>query len=195
VRTAFKEWAVVVDALGRGDQILILRKGGIHEGKGGFQIETPRFFLLPTLFHQQRDSVIAAAQNRFDEISPSLPPKEVARLEYFCEVTEWRRLNSLAAAAALHGQHVWRDEVIAERFEWGRESAIHALAVRVFQLPEPVTLPMLLEYGGCKSWITLDREIPTNGARPVLPDSSFETKVKAFLEAIDLVTRNSNAMS
>ena len=29
--TALKEWAVTVDALGRGDQIIILRKGGIHK--------------------------------------------------------------------------------------------------------------------------------------------------------------------
>src|SRR5258708_6269605 len=28
---AFKEWAVVADALGHGEQILILRKGGIRE--------------------------------------------------------------------------------------------------------------------------------------------------------------------
>jgi hypothetical protein len=29
MRIAFKEWAVVVDALGRGDQIIILRKGAV----------------------------------------------------------------------------------------------------------------------------------------------------------------------
>ena len=27
---ALKEWAVAVKAMGRGDQILLLRKGGIH---------------------------------------------------------------------------------------------------------------------------------------------------------------------
>ena len=49
MRTAFKEWAVIVDALGRGQQILILRKGGISEGPGGFQVEQPEFLLFPTL--------------------------------------------------------------------------------------------------------------------------------------------------
>src|SRR5687768_11757609 len=39
MRTAFKEWAIIVDALARGDQILILRKGGISEGREGFQID------------------------------------------------------------------------------------------------------------------------------------------------------------
>ena len=32
MRLAFKEWAIIVDALGRGEQILILRKGGLQEG-------------------------------------------------------------------------------------------------------------------------------------------------------------------
>jgi hypothetical protein len=47
VRIAFKEWAVVVDALGRGEQILTLRKGGISEGRGGFRLETLRVLAIP----------------------------------------------------------------------------------------------------------------------------------------------------
>ena len=39
VEVALKEWAVVVDALGRGAQIAIARKGGGADAKGGF---TPR---------------------------------------------------------------------------------------------------------------------------------------------------------
>jgi hypothetical protein len=74
MRTAFKEWAVVVDALLRGEQILILRKGGLREGRGGFQIEHSEFLLFPTLFHQQRESVIPTAQARYDELAPNFPP-------------------------------------------------------------------------------------------------------------------------
>ena len=57
MRNAFKEWAIVVDALGRGDQILILRKGGIAEGRDGFRVDHQNFLLFPTLYHQQRDCV------------------------------------------------------------------------------------------------------------------------------------------
>ncbi len=70
MRAAFKEWAVIVDALGRGAQSIILRKGGISEGRGGFKMEHPRFLLFPTLFHQQRESVLPTAQARYDEIAP-----------------------------------------------------------------------------------------------------------------------------
>ncbi|HEY6229533.1 MAG TPA: DUF1802 family protein, partial [Verrucomicrobiae bacterium] len=66
MRIAFKEWAVIVDALGTGRQIVILRKGGISEGRGGFQVDHPEFLLFPTLFHQQRESVLPEAQARFD---------------------------------------------------------------------------------------------------------------------------------
>jgi hypothetical protein len=185
MRTAFKEWAIVVDALGRGEQIVILRKGGISEGRGGFTVEHPRFLFFPTLFHQQRDSVIATAQARYDVIAPGFPAPDRLRLEYFGEVALALRLETLDDAVALHGLHIWRDEVIAERFEWGREKAIFALTVRVFRLPQAVELPMLAAYGGCKSWVELDGEISTADAAPVLSDAAFEWKLQQFRAALE----------
>lgn len=180
MRTAFKEWAIVVDALGRGQQVLILRKGGIHEGKGGFQIEHPCFWLFPTLFHQQRESVIPSAQARYDEIAPQLSPPDKVRLEFLAQVAEWRRIESLDQARALRGQHIWTGAVIADRFEWGRDKNIFALAVRVFRLPQLVELPMAPSYGGCKSWIELEADLPTKEATPVLGELAFAEKLKRF---------------
>src|SRR5581483_8192725 len=151
MRAAFKEWGVIVDALGRGDQIIILRKGGISEGRGGFKMEHPRFLLFPTLFHQQRDSVLPAAQKRYDEIAPHFAGPDKLRLGFFAETMIAKQLISLDEANALRGQHVWRDEVIAQRFDWGRDKSIFALGVRVYRLPQVVELPMRPEYGGCKS--------------------------------------------
>ncbi len=184
VRAAFKEWAVIVDSLGRGDQIIILRKGGIREGPGGFKMEHERFFLFPTLFHQQRDSVLPSAQNRFDQLAPHFPPPGKLRLEFFAETAASAKLNSPSDARALNGQHVWRDEVIAERFDWGRDKSISALAVRVFQLPQPVELPLLPAYAGCKSWVELDHDLPVENARPVLSDTAFAVKLDAFRTAL-----------
>jgi hypothetical protein len=184
MRAAFKEWAIVVDALGRGEQIVILRKGGISEGRGGFKMEHPRFFLFPTLFHQQRESVLPAAQSRFDEIAPGFPPPDKLRIEFFAEVVLAEQLHSLDEANALCGQHVWRDEVIAERFEWGREKAIFALGVRVFRLPHAIELPMMPAYGGCKSWIELEQEIATDGATPVLSESASNQRLQLLRDSL-----------
>jgi hypothetical protein len=184
MRAAFKEWAIVVDALGRGEQIIILRKGGISEGRGGFQMEHQRFLLFPTLFHQQRESVVPDAQARYDVIAPNFPPKDKLRLEYFAEVVQVKRLHSLAEANALHGQHIWRDEVIAERFDWGKSKSIYAVAVRVFKLPQLVELPMVSAYDGCKSWIQLEHEVHTDGGRPVLDDITFDARLTRFRNVI-----------
>ena len=184
MRMAFKEWAVVVDALGHGDQIIILRKGGISEGRGGFQIEHERFFLFPTLFHQQRESVLPSAQLRYDALAPELSP-EAVRLEFFAELVDWKFLESPEAISRLCGQHIWREEVTQERFEWGKSKSIYALALRVFRLPRPVTLPMRAEYGGCKSWVELDTAIPTEDAQPVLIDREFEVKLQRFHAALE----------
>jgi hypothetical protein len=185
MRFAFKEWAIVVEALGSGEQILILRKGGISEGRRGFQVEHAEFFLYPTFVHQQREALLPAWQQRFDELASTERDGSQVRLKWFAHVVSWRRLESLDDAERLRGQHIWRDQVIAQRFEWGKEKNIYALAVRIFRLPEPVDLPVLPAHGGCKSWIDLEQEIPTENAAPVLTKEEFNQKLNQLHAALD----------
>jgi hypothetical protein len=182
MRTAFKEWSIIVDALGRGEQIVIFRKGGIHDGRDGFKIEQKRFLLFPTHFHQQRESVLPAAQRRLQNLDEPLAD-ETVRIEFCAEVLEWTRLQSLAAAERFRGQHIWRDEVVAARFDWGRERAIYAMAVRIFRLRQPAGLPLVPAYGGCKSWIDLTEDLSLDGAEPVLAESEFLPKLERFRAA------------
>lgn len=189
MRVAFKEWAIVVDALGRGEQIIILRKGGISEGAGGFKVEHSEFLLAPTLFHQQRESVIDSAQTRYDKISAEFPKADQLRISHFGRVVEWKQLSSIESLQTLRGQHIWRDEVLAERFEWGRTNGIYALVLRVFRIPKAHELAMLPSYGGCKSWIELAEEIPTEGAEPVLSQSEFEKKVAKLRAGLNEVAK------
>jgi hypothetical protein len=175
---AFKEWAIVVDALARGQQIFILRKGGIHEGRGGFKPDYREFFLFPTLFHQQRESVIPSAQTRFDQIAPSFPSLDVLRLDHWAELVEWHHIRDFDAVRRLEGQHIWREDLLKERFEWGREHAIFALALRVYRLPFAIELPMLPEYGGCKSWVQVPSSLTTRETIPVLEKDAFEARLE-----------------
>src|SRR3954471_13619524 len=52
LNVALKEWASVCSALEEGRQMVLLRKGGILEAIGGFELEHPQFFLFPTYLHQ-----------------------------------------------------------------------------------------------------------------------------------------------
>jgi hypothetical protein len=112
-----------------------------------------------------------------------LPDADKIRLAAFCEVVDWQTLSSLQTAQSLRGQHIWRDEVIAERFDWGKQKNIFALAVRVFRIAKPIELPMLAAYAGCKSWVELERDIPTEGATPVLDEVPFQKKLMQFKAA------------
>ena len=173
---------MIVEALGQGEQIVILRKGGIAEGRGGFRAEYERFWLFPTRFHQQAEGVVPEIAGRFGAMT--FPSEDILRIQYAAEVVEARRLESLAAAERLAGQHIWRDDVIAERFDWGCDQGIYAMAVRVRQFAAPMDLPMLEEYGGCKSWIELEPAMDFTSTKPVLEVAVFEQKLAEFREAL-----------
>jgi len=181
---AFKEWAVIVEALGQGRQSLILRKGGIAEDQGGFRVDHPGFLLFPTQFHQHRDHVIPEAADLAIAASARAPSPDRIRIQYAAEVAGWRQLGSLAEARALAGLHLWTPETIASRFAWGGEDSIVLMALRVFRLDPPADLPMRPEYGGCRSWVTLDPDIPTATAHPVLDDAAHTRFVDALRAAL-----------
>ena len=186
VRTAFKEWAVVVEALGRGDQILLLRKGGIHDRGGLFEPEHHRFWLFPTLFHQQVESVVPRAAERFRQQPISAHDTSKVAIQFAAEVDSRLELRSLEAANRLAGHHIWKDDVIARRFDWGGKNSIHALIVRTFRLPVPIELERSDAYGGCRSWIELERDLPVDSLDPVMSDSEFDIKLQAIRSALDL---------
>ena len=54
---ALKEWAAVVEALARGQQTLLLRKGGVGDPGETFELAHREFFLFPTFEHQKREQI------------------------------------------------------------------------------------------------------------------------------------------
>jgi hypothetical protein len=172
---AFKEWAVVCRALGEGRQILILRKGGIAEGPRGFEVTDKQFFLYPTYLHQSPTGVIADWQ---DALSRSVDPNPGRiTLRHYAVVSSWARVGTLEKLKALRNHHLWSDAIVEERFKRWADDGVHALMVRVYELPSPVVIPELESYAGCKSWVTLAEQVPLEGVRPVLDDAAFERRV------------------
>ncbi len=72
-RIAFKEWAAVCLALAAGRQSIILRKGGIHEGREGFHVHHRAFWLFPTQFHQDAAQLTADATGLIGESLAAQP--------------------------------------------------------------------------------------------------------------------------
>src|SRR2546425_312716 len=67
LQVGLKEWAVVCRALETGRQIILLRKGGIYESGGEFELENQEFFLFPTYLHQKAEMLKAGDQEHLEK--------------------------------------------------------------------------------------------------------------------------------
>lgn len=172
MRQAFKEWAVICNALAAGEQSLILRKGGIAEPGGDFKLEQPRFWLYPTYVHQQFDGIREELNSWLEAVNKQQPPPGLVRISHFAEVTGVYHIKALPAALLLGHLHFWSDTTVQRRFEY-KSPGLYALLVRVYQAAEVVELPETDAYRGCKSWVELDRDLPVEGATPVLTEQAM----------------------
>src|ERR1043166_5648139 len=144
---AFKEWAIVCAALGRGEQSIILRKGGIAEGRAGFRFKHDEFYLFPTLFHEQIEKTTLPSSTPIPAVDPGLIQIELfARVEWTASITD------LDVARKLAPFHVWRDEVIEERFHYDDKQELYLAFTRIYRLPHPWIFPDAPKYRGFRSW-------------------------------------------
>src|SRR5262249_8886184 len=107
LRHAFKEWAVICKALAEGKQALILRKGGVAETSGDFELEHTHFWLYPTYTHQQRDGIRPDALPLLEQAEGERPPAGTVRLSHFAEVTGVYHVRDLLPALMLAHLHIW----------------------------------------------------------------------------------------
>src|SRR2546421_10184663 len=157
----FKEWALVCEALGRGEQTILLRKGGIAEGREGFGFRHDGFFLFPTFFHEQVVKVRTQATELPAARDGEIEVRYFAKLEAQKEITLWEQ------AAALEPLHILDESVVRERFEY-KGAGLHVALVRVFRVEPAWTFPDKPAYGGCKSL----------GTRPPTPSPTlFESEL------------------
>jgi hypothetical protein len=161
----FKEWALVCEALGDGRQSVIIRKGGIAEGREGFQFRHREFFLFPTFFHEQltRTRLVDAAL-------PISSPNEI-KIRFFVQVEERRRIDDWETARAFEPLHILQESVVRERFEYDDAPGVHIAFVRVFRLEPIWRFPDSKAYGGCRSWLHLPDRPEGLQLHPVLSDA------------------------
>ena len=172
---AFKEWAVIVDALGRGEQSLILRKGGIQEASRAFRVDHDQFFLFPTFEHQNEEDLAAKASSRLEKIQSGVTQgASDIPIQFYAVLEDWIRVEHLGPLRAIKRFHAWSERAVEKRFQWGGKPGLYALVVRVFKLAAVFQLKPKNSYAGCKSWVSLEEDIPTRGSVPVLAPDRFE---------------------
>lgn len=159
--TALKEWANVIEALGRGEQVVLIRKGGIADPH--FGIEADRFYLYPTYFHQGETD-----------------PRTTATITHWVEVVRTWTLRDAELLDRLAPHVAIPRETLEARYRFRPDQALYVIGVRAFALAQPVTIAYHDEYGGCRSWISVDDEIDVDGSRAVLSDAELQANIESI---------------
>src|SRR5438128_4086360 len=160
---ALKEWAVICQALAAGQQAVLLRKGGIADDAESFQLEHRRFWLFPTYVHQQSRGIKAEALPLLEKAQSERPLPGVVRLTHFAEVPGVYQVQELPPALLIGHLHLWSEETVRQRFAY-RRPGLCVAPVRVYSIGGAYEIPDTPEYAGCRSWVELERELPTEAA-------------------------------
>ena len=173
----FKEWTLICDALGSGQQSIILRKGGIAEGRAGFRFQHEDFLLFPTLFHEQ----VSKLKLPPEATLPNLPADGNYEIRFRAHVEWTRDITDLTVVQRLAEFHLWRDEVIEERFRYDEKQGISLAFVRISKLTPPHAFPDAPRYGGCRSWVELPNVDAGSLSEPVLPEREHRRREAEIL--------------
>lgn len=158
--TALKEWASVIAALGRGEQVVLIRKGGIADPT--FGVEAERFYLFPTNYHDAGTG----------------EPREVT-ITHWAEVVKTWRVADLEGLHRLEPLVIFDRATLETRYRFRPDQALHVLGIRTWRLARSQTIAMQPSYSGCRSWVSLDDELDIEGSAAALSESDLEKRLKA----------------
>ncbi len=194
---ALKEWSIICKALEDGNQTILLRKGGILEYKKGFEIRQKSFLLFPTLEHQTEEYLQSKYLQTYDLLlrgnkSEGIQNKTntlwvLARIEAIQEFHDHEMLPELEK------YHIWNEKYVNMRMNYNPKKPMNALLLRVYKLPQPISIDINPEWAGCKSWIDIDiaekygnqfGSVPKmfDQSEPVIKDKEFQRISKNFME-------------
>lgn len=183
---ALKEWAVVQKSLLEGHQIILLRKGGLIEESGDFDLRAEQFLLYPTYAHETEragDLQPCFGQWLGEEEARKTLPTEI-RIEAAAEVSDVVRVDDRAKLLNLAPQHIWSPQFIDGRYDWEPYKPVFVLLLRAYRLAAPVVRPVLTRYGGCRSWVELAEPVSAVGAMPAVSDERYARRRELTLRLL-----------
>jgi len=176
-----KEWASVCAALGERRQIILLRKGGIYESGGEFEIEHRQFVLFPTYLHQKAEMLKESEHAKLAKVSAE--PENID-ISLAAEITDIVQVSGRAAMDRLTNEHIWTKPLIDMRFNYRPENPLYLLLVRAVRLGRAVTIQNTPAYAGCKSWVPLERGINTDNSTAALDDAEYAARREGIMRLV-----------
>ena len=183
-RTALKEWAVLCEAMARGEIMAMVRKGGVREQRAGFAVRHDRFLLYPTYFHEKRSELQPRFADRLQPQDPDRPPEGMIRIRHVARVSAVWHVLELDALRAIEAHHGLAWPAVVSRFEYRGRPEVRVVAVRVARLSRVHDVAETRRYQGCVSWVDLDGAIDVSSTEPVVTDAEHEAHMRALVGAL-----------
>ena len=183
---ALKEWAITVRALDRGEQILLLRKGGIREEGKDFRVLHHEFLLYPTFEHQKEELLKERYHQQLQQVLSQDEGGDTITFSHWGRVEEVIELTEQEKVDILFPHYIWTTDYAQKRLHWKPRHPLSIILLRLYRLEEPKTVPYLPGYGGCKSWVELSQGVPLGHLSPVLREQEFHSKVGEVKGALGL---------
>lgn len=183
-RTALKEWAVVCDAMARGDIIAMVRKGGIREQRSGFSVRHERFLLYPTFFHEKAAELASRFTGTLASSHAGGAMAGAVRLDLVATVAAVWVVDDLERLRAIENEHALAWDAVRSRFHYKQRPGLQVVAVEVARLREAVQLPELPRYSGCVSWVTLETAVAIAPAERAVAPGDFDARLRRLRDAL-----------
>ena len=183
---ALKEWAVTCRALAEGQQILLLRKGGIHEEGKDFRVVHREFLLYPTFEHQKPELLQPSHQRALEALLAQPREADKITFSHFAVAEEVLEIDGQGQVDDLAAHYIWTAAYAQSRLRWKPMLPLSILLLRVYRMEAPVTVSWLPEYSGCTSWVEILSDVPLGNLEPVLSDAEFQARVDAIKGSLGL---------
>jgi hypothetical protein len=194
---ALKEWSIICKALEDGNQTVLLRKGGILEYKKGFEIRQKSFLLFPTLEHQAEEYLQSKYLQTYDLLLRGNKSQDIQNktntLWILARIEAIQEFHDHEMLPVLEKYHIWNEKYVNMRMNYNPKKPMNALLLRVYKLPQPISIDVNPEWAGCKSWIDIDiadkygnqsGSVPKmlDQSEPVIKDKEFHRILENFME-------------
>ena len=183
INNALKEWAIAINALETGNTIMLLRKGGIHEKGGIFRVAHNRVLLYPTYEHQQAVMLKADYSYQVIPVAPGWRPQSV-NITSYAQITHVLPVIDESIINALFPFHIWSKKFVRDRQQWKPQKPLFIMLLRTYKLSTEQCVGYHQRYGGCKSWIDLNKSISLEGAKPAMSENVYSKLVDQIREII-----------
>ena len=183
---ALKEWAVTVEAMAKGDQVLLLRKGGIHEDGKDFRVIHREFLFYPTYLHQKEDLLQPAYQPALRKLLEQPQDNDRITFSYWARAEELLEISEQEKVDNLKPHHIWTTAYAQSKLHWKPMLPMSVLFLRIYKLEQPATVPYLPEYRGCTSWVEVLSDVKLGRMEPVLNDAEFQRRCDDIKRSLGL---------